>query len=77
MILVVVCYPDTKYIEAHQHEGKTSSEGFEMHLHADQIMQLIYRLSFVPFINLWLVRPRVRPSNWERRASAFILVLNS
>ena len=77
MILVVVFYPDTKYIEAHQHEDKTSSEGFEMHLHADQIIQLIYLLSFVPFINLGLVRPRVRPSKTERQASAFILVLNS
>ena len=56
---------DVLYIEAHQHEDKTSSEGFEMHLHADQIIQLIYRLSFVPFINLGLVRPRVRPSNGE------------
>ena len=46
MIIVVVCYPDTKYIEAHQHEDKTSSEGFEMHLHADQIIQLrvLFRL---------------------------------
>ena len=41
MILVVVCYPDTKYIEAHQHEDKTSSEGFEMHLHADRTIPCI------------------------------------
>ena len=75
MILVVVCYPDTKYIEAHQHEDKTSSEGFEMHLHADQIIQLIA----IPleFCSVYKPGASKTSSKTERRVSAFILVLNS